>query len=149
MPEEEKTFIQPTGAVMDVQAPKTVNNVPEPVVPNDPPSPPTAATTPAEQPKVTPLAVPLGSKTPHHSSRPIVTIICAVVVALVLAGLTVYAFQKSKDSKTSAPTPLSGVATIKASDVDQIGNDVDAAMQKIDDTKDLPAADLADAVLGL
>lgn len=169
MPEEEKTSIQPTtGAIMDVQAPKNANTgselsepsmatsgtdstgtkVTELAVPTN--SDPNISQ-PDSQSKESPLAVALGDKTAHHGSKPVVAIIFAAVVALLLAGLTVFAFQKSqtKTPTRTATNTVNPAAVVKASDVDQTSSSIDASLQKIDDTKDLTATDLTEASLGL
>lgn len=99
-----------------------------------------------------PLGVPLGDRTAHHHRRPLGVVIVAIIIALLLAGLSVYAWQKTKPAtkaKTSSSTTASTVAAIKPADVNQASQDVDATLKQVDDTKDLNANDLSNATLGL
>jgi hypothetical protein len=160
---------QTTGAVMDVQPPKSVDVAvestpavepvatvePSPAIESAPAAEEASSSTEStsEQPPAqnNPLAVPLDG-TAHHKAKPLGVIIFALIVAGVLAGLTVYAFKNSQSS-TTKPTASTQqaktVETVTPADVDQASKDVDAEFQKIDDTKDLTASDLADSTLGL
>lgn len=140
-------------AVNEEQTPEDTSNSPEP----SPVTEDSAAAQPQpDAPAVTPpLGTPVSDKSAHQRRKPIGVIVVAIIIALVLAGLSVYAWQKSKQAvpKTSSNTPAVSqkVATtaVRPSDVDQTGKAVDNSLNQLNDVKDLSTNDLSNATLGL
>jgi uncharacterized protein HemX len=86
----------------------------------------------------------------HKSGAPIAAIIVAILVALGLVGVTVYAYMQS-NKKTPATTTTTQQTTDKATtqDVDQASKDVDDSLKSLDANKDFPESDLSDQSLKL
>ncbi len=94
-----------------------------------------------------PMAIP-PAPAGTHKGAPKAAIVVAVIIALALAALTVFAYMKTKnDSKQSVNDRAS--SSVTASDVDQASKDLDTSLNKADDTKDFPESDLTDQNLGL
>jgi hypothetical protein len=84
-------------------------------------------------------------------------ILIAIIVALALVAGAGYAYWQNKQASTpkkpavtttqKQTTPTKNPAT--AADVDKASNDIDAAIKKIDETKEYQETDLSDATLGL
>ncbi len=97
-----------------------------------------------------PMAIP---PAPVHkkSGAPKAAIVVAIVIALALAGLTVFAYLKTQngaDSKTpSTSTDSSQKAT--TDDVDQATKAIDDSANSTNDTTDFPANELSDQSLNL
>jgi len=161
-----------SGSVMDVRPPGSATLTP-PVVDDvsmssEPPSTsPTGLTEPTNP--VPPMATP-----PHlppadsgisagHSMPPAaiplpkkeggkaIKIMLIIVIALALIGGAVYFYLKNQDKKqTTVPTATTAqVSPASATDVDQTSKDIDATIQKIDNTTDVSNTDLTDTTLGL
>ncbi len=136
-----------------------------PVVPSDP-----AQTAPTdefpEQPSETstpdittpsPDHAQLDQHVQHHkaSGVPVAAVVVAIIVTLVLSGLVIFTFIKSKNdtnlgettstnSKTTATKPQASPA-----DVDQATSDIDTSLSSIDDAADFSATNISDQSLGL
>lgn len=125
----------PTGPVMDVQAP------PAPAAASQP-----AASTPTATPAVsTPTS-------PHKKGKtPFGVMFVAVLVGLGLCGLTVFAYLKTKDAPTVRDNQNAATTQQKASakDVDETTKGIDESMKSLDDAADFNDADLSDSNLGL
>ena len=111
-----------------------------------------AATPPADNAGNKPaLGTPVGDKTPHHHSAPLGPIIVAVIVALVLGGLTVYALKTKNPAAPTANTASTSktATTVKSSDVSKTSDDVDSSLKQVNDTQDFNSNDLSNATLGI
>lgn len=90
---------------------------------------------------------------PAHASsnKPIGAIVTAIVVALILAGLTVFAFIKTSNTiePISEDTGASTQPAATPADVDKTIEDIDKTMNSVDDTQDINNQDLSDPSLGL
>lgn len=89
--------------------------------------------------------------------RPVAVIVVAVLVALIMAGLTVFAYMKTKnstkptgDQSSQQPTASEKTQTQGATtaDVDSVSKEVDNAAAA-NETADIPESDLTDQSLGL
>ncbi len=151
-----------TGPVMDIQAPPVSQQATD--VQNNSVTPvteapqyaagdaPMAAT---EEPQAaTPLVATPGNHGAHHRA-PIGAIMVAVVVAAVLAVVSVYAFnntQRTADNNATDKTAEQAkpaVETVKQSDVDATTKDIDATMGQLDESSQLNSEELSDNSLGL
>jgi len=163
---EDQNQPKPEGQIMDVApAPPAESDNPSenPIVPSvsADESPQTtennasgnAAPTPAapEQPaqdgKLPAPAMPTG----HKAGGPIIAIVAAVVVALGLAAITVFAYMKTQQTDKPAPqqnTSANESTTAPAEEVDQAAKDVDEAINAADEA-DFNEAELTDESLGL
>lgn len=90
-----------------------------------------------------------------HGKTPVVAIVVALIIALGLAGLTVFAYMKNKnsvkpeyDATTQQPT-VAKTTPATTSDVDATTKEVDTTLQEIDNAEDFADASLTDATLGL
>jgi hypothetical protein len=92
---------------------------------------------------------PNGPVKKHHGAM--LVIIIAIILVLALVGVVIYIYmRRNNDAITSKKTNTnSTVARATASDVDDTSKVVDDAQNQINDDKDLPASDIADATLGL
>lgn len=95
---------------------------------------------------------------PAHAKKksPMLAILIIIVLALGLAGGAVYLYMKTKDStkNTQATNNITDTtktteAPITQTEVDNTAKEVDAAVDNLDDAKDLNANDLTDTTLGL
>lgn len=150
------------GNVDPVEAP--IDQSPE--SPTAPPSPETGqAPTQTAHPSPETSALPVAAQTTpdssgqtqqlksgHDHKAPIVAIASAVVVAIALAGVTVYAYMQSQDTgqqepeistQQAAPAP-----TVSEQDVNQAEQTVEEALQSSEQA-DFPDAELTDQSLGL
>lgn len=122
------------------------------------------AAAPAEQTdKQSPLAAsplaiannqPAAPAVKSKSGLPIGVVVIAIIVCLVLGGLSVVAYMKTnKDTTTkSSNTPTTATpVTTKATtaDVDTVTKEVDSVLSASDETTDFPANEMSDASLGL
>jgi uncharacterized protein HemX len=116
------------------------------------PAPSPAEDTAPKAADASPMAIP---PTPvHHARVPRGTIIVAIVVALLLAGTSVFAYLKTKDSTITSDqnkTQTQDTATPKVttSDVNQTSQEIDDGLKTIDESKDFGTSDLTDSTLGL
>ncbi len=111
-----------------------------------------------EAPANNPMAVTpdnAGSAPLRHKA-PIGAIIAAIVIALLLAAATIFAYlRSSKDTtatSTKFPTTAASTATqpqLKASDIEQTSQGIDDSIKSIDNNKDFSSTDLSDTTLGL
>jgi uncharacterized protein HemX len=135
----------------------------------EPASQPAPATPEAVAPVApTPPAVdqPAAPHDPHqqmlaaHASKkgaPVVVIVVAIIIALGMAGLTVFAFMKTKDStkpsgdqshQEMSSSDNSATKAATTADVDEASKAVDSAIAS-DEATNLPESDLSDQTLGL
>jgi hypothetical protein len=135
----------PPAPVEEVKAPE-VAAATEPTVSNDL-QPATTEAKPAENP----MAIP--PKPAHQAHVPRGTIIVAIVVALLLAGTSIFAYLKTKDDTTTSnnnkTSQKATPAKVTTSDVSQTSQQIDDTLKTVDDTKDFEANDLGDTALGL
>lgn len=143
------------SVVSGADSPAGIISEPTPPAPTEPePTPPAPfnaeAASQDEQPQPAPATQ---APHPHKSGAPVGTIIIAIVIALVLAGLAVFAYNRSKNQPAASKTPASQPAASKtpatASDVDATNQQIDASLATVDDNKDFAATELSDATLGL
>lgn len=82
-------------------------------------------------------------------------IIVAVIIALALVAGAGYAYWSNNKDKTSSETTKQTTTQtmtetkVTGTDVDKVSSDIDAAINKVDDTKDFPETDLNDSTLGI
>lgn len=83
-------------------------------------------------------------------------IIAAVLIALCLIGGAGYAYWQNSSKSTPAPTSTektnnggSASGTASGSDIDSASKDLDASLNKVNDTSEFTSTDLADTTLGL
>ena len=94
---------------------------------------------------------------PHKSSgAPVAAIVIAIIVALALCGLVVFAFFKAKnDTKLGGDTSSSNSQTTvtkpqaSPTDVDQTTSSIDQSLNSANDATDFSATDISDQSLGL
>lgn len=169
--ESEASVAEPTSAPVFEQSPvePPPEQAPEapaevPVSEETPPTDPAPITENSDSPPVSestadtsapgadnPMAIDHTQQPVAHkkSGAPMAAIIVAIVIAITLAALTVFAYMKSKsDTKITSKSAPTAAAALTAADVDQAGQEMDATLQKADDTKDF-ANELNDASLGL
>lgn len=95
-----------------------------------------------------PPAAPSG----HKASGPLFAIIAAVLVAVGLAAVTVYAYinstEKDKKGIDNSQQESTKTPAVTSQDVDNASNDVDDALNSTEDT-DFPDSELTDQSLGL
>lgn len=141
------------GQIMDV-APAPVeadslskNSVVPTVSADESPQAPEAPRQPAHDDKLPAPAMPTG----HKAGGPIIAIVSAVVVALGLAAITVFAYLKTQQTDNPAPqqnTSANEPAPAPAEQVDQATKDVDEAINAADEAG-LDETELTDESLGL
>lgn len=102
-----------------------------------------------------PLAIPQQHAV-HKTHSPMLAILIAVFVAIVLAGVVVFMYMRSKTGKVgTADTNTSNSQTIvekpqaSVSDVDATTKELETNLSQIDESKDFAATELSDASLGL
>ncbi len=141
---------EPHGNTMDIQAPNPPQGQP---IAGPGPSPATPPSVPAGF--VTPPVTdhPPSQPTPTISqqktrSMPLVAVVVAIVIALGLIGLAVFAYFRHKDMPAGEHHHMSSTE-VTTNDVDNTGKDVDNALSSANDNKDLPESDLSDQALGL
>jgi uncharacterized protein HemX len=83
-------------------------------------------------------------------------IVAAILIVLCLIGGAGYAYwQNSKETPVPAPTQTTKATTqtttakVTGKDVDSATKDIDASLNKVNDTTDFTTNDLSDATLGL
>lgn len=89
----------------------------------------------------------------HKAAAPLMAIIAAILVALGLAAVTVYAYMKSQDeapksTETSQTETQDSVPAATSADVDQASGEVDEALNASEEA-DFPDSELTDQSLGL
>lgn len=131
--DQNNTSPQGGGPVMDIQVPK-------------------ADTPPAAEPQTAPpapeAAQPL--KPPKKGKTPVGVILVAVLTAISLSVLTVFAYMKTKDNpqiKNDQQSQTEQKAT--TGDVDDTTKGIDESLKSMDDTADFNDTDLSDSNLGL
>lgn len=159
-----------TGQVMDIQATKPVAEAtavaPEAVVPQpeattpDLAEPPQAAETENTTTADTPVdaqpgeeAAPLAAEAPKPQGhkRPLVPIIVAVLIALSLSGVAVFAYlnqQKKTETKQTSQT-TSPAPSATSADVDETNQAIDTDLNSANDDADLDDNTLSDTNLNL
>lgn len=108
---------------------------------------PVAPKQPAHDGKLPAPAIPTG----HKAGGPIIAIVSAVVVALGLAAITVFAYMKTQQTETPASqqsTSAGETTPAPTEEVDQAAKEVDEAINAADEA-DLNEAELTDESLGL
>lgn len=161
---------QPTTApILDVQPPKqddiatpppeqetpaqpTPSETPQPTTPSieSTPSPTSeasanpAAPDPVKQPEL---------MAPKKHGAPVLVIVIALVVAAVLAVFTVLAFTQ-QDKNAAKKQPANGTAqqspqAVTPGTVEETSDEVDAAINELDDLADFPEDELSNTSLGL
>lgn len=105
----------------------------------------------ASSPPQTPVPTTAQNGDKHHS--PYGAVVAAVVIAVLLAGLTVFAYLKTSGNKTATGTNKSSTqavpAPVTSNEVDQTNSQIDDAMKSANDTEDFGSTDLSDSALGL
>jgi hypothetical protein len=137
----------PTAAEVTEQpaAPAEETNQAE-ITANDNPTPATADSQPTEN---NPLAIDSAAHT-HKSNVPVAAIALAVLIAIVLIGITVFAYIRTKNDGAATTTKTNLVQPkVTTQDVDQTSTEIDGTVNKVDDTKDFAGEDLTDKALGL
>lgn len=88
---------------------------------------------------------------PHKASAPVAAIVAAILVAIGLAAVTVYAYQKTQNDSKAAKTNTSTQTELKstAKEVDQTAKEIDSTLTTTDDAKDFPESEITDQSLGL
>lgn len=102
-------------------------------------------------PTPVPAAQPGKAKPPKKHGAPVAAVVVAIIIALGLIGVAVFAYMKSH-KHTPAPATTAAPAApaaVSATDVDNAGKTVDSNLQKADDAKDFPTTDLSDTSLSL
>jgi flagellar basal body-associated protein FliL len=88
---------------------------------------------------------------PAHAAgkkkAPIGVIVAAIVIALLLAAVAVFAYMKTQNKAASSNNPK--VPTIGVSDVSETEKQLDDSLSKVSDDTDFAVGDLSDASLGL
>ena len=108
-----------------------------------------------EQPLLGSHEQPIHGHKPPHSGMPIMAIAIAVVVAIVLAGLVVFAYTRNssgdidRKDTTGIYQPITEKPQATTADVDETNKEIDAGLEKANDTADFPESELSDASLGL
>lgn len=124
------------GPVMDIQAPK-VDAAPAA-------APQAQAAAPASAEAAKPL------KPPKRGKTPLGVIFMAILVAMSLSALTVFAYIKTKDSPPVRSDQQSqNEQRATTGDVDDTTKGIDESLKSMDDTADFNDTDLSDSNLGL
>lgn len=89
----------------------------------------------------------------HKAPSPVLAIVAAIVVALGLAAVTVYAYMQTQtkdDRKTNSSQSANTAASaeVKKEDVDRTAGEIDNALKATEET-DFPESELTDSNLGL
>jgi multisubunit Na+/H+ antiporter MnhC subunit len=139
----------PTSFIPTVEADDSPMHVPpQESTQDENPAPEQANDTdkPSEESQSQPPAMPPA----HKGSAPIAVIIAAIVIAIGLVGVTVYAYMQSqdKDEKTDTSQTQQTTPEVTGEDVDQTTADVDEALGATEEA-DFPEAELTDQTLGL
>ncbi len=146
--QQEHTDVSTEHIITSINADDTNSSQPEPAVPQEAQS---TDATPAGTHEQTP-----SSHAHAKRSAPVAAIIIAIIVAVGLAGMVVFAYMQNKDSGDikRSDTPANSQAVVEkpqasVSDVDSTTQEIDSGLQKADDAKDFSATDFSDASLGL
>ncbi len=86
---------------------------------------------------------------PKKKSKSTGIIIVAIIVALVIGGVIVFAYLKGRTKPAPAPTDQTTTQPVSSTDVTNASKSVDQDLSKADDTKDFNSNDLSDSTLGL
>lgn len=145
--------------VIDVKTPDETPIIPTVEAAGDPPAGEEApvpvqqtAPEPASSPEQpadiqTPADVP---EPPHKAGAPIAAIIAAILVAIGLAAVTVYAYMKTQeDGKKTTSTSTQTDSSNAANEVDQTTKEIDSTLNSTSEATDFPEAEITDQSLGL
>ncbi len=108
---------------------------------------------PANQPDTKPAeadskplkALPAG----HKTTSPVLPVVAAVLVAIGLAAVTVYAYMQTQPKKDNKPnTSQSAAPEVKSEDIDKEAKEIDRSLEAADEG-DFPISELTDSNLGL
>lgn len=149
-----------TAPMMDVQPPRQGDPPASPNAPSTNVITPPPAEQPAEEPNpVTKTGAPDPIKRPeitatHKHSAPIVPIILALVIAAILAVVTILAF---KNNKAAAPTESAEStnnltqqeAPVTPESIDTTTAEIDQTLGELDENSDFPEDELSDQNLNL
>lgn len=152
--------------IEDVQPPKAVSVDPDSQTPSAPSMPSAALGGTAQvnpisatgQTEEAPIAPPDESSKPKqaklisahaHSNKPIGAIIAAILIASLLAGLTIFAYIKTKDSDSKSANTPPPTSAATAEDVDKTSQDLDNSLSGANNTEGFSTNDLTDSSLGL
>lgn len=95
-------------------------------------------------------AAPAPMEAPHKAGAPIAAITAAILVALGLAAVTVYAYMKSQnENKPAATTTTQSASQTAASEVDKTTKEIDNTLSSTSEATDFPANEISDQSLGL
>lgn len=91
---------------------------------------------------------------PHepHKGAPTVAIVIAIIVAIGLAGVVIFAYMQSRNSDTIERTDTQSLTEkpqASVTDVDTASQEIDSELEKANDSTDFAANDLDDSTLGL
>ncbi len=122
---------------------------------NDTPqSEPGAASTTSQDHPASENSVPPATPPKTKHPRPKGAVIAAIVIFLLLAGLSVFAYMKTKNKtesvadKPAATTPAVQSA-VTPQDVDKTNEELDKSLNNASDASDINQTDLSDRALGL
>ena len=94
----------------------------------------------------------------NHHKTPIVAIFIAITLAILLAGLVVFAYlknnrngniQRSDNTTSSNAIPAPTVSAVTGNDVNSTSNSIDTSLKKANDSTDFADTTLSDTTLGL
>lgn len=83
------------------------------------------------------------------SPKPLGAVIAAVFIGLLLAGVSVFAYLKTKGADKPAPKPQASQTSVKPQDVDNTAQEIDKTLESASQAEDLGEGDLTDQSLGL
>ncbi len=146
-PAEEQVSQVTHSVIPNVEAAENTDNSPENSDQNNSSSIP-AADNPIQNHQNDGTAA-ASAQSQHKSGAPIVTIVAAILVAIGLAAITVYAYMQQQP-KTAEPstTTQSTTPTVSEDEVNQADADVDEALKSADEV-DFVESELTDQSLGL
>lgn len=152
-----ETAVTATPAVVeDPLATEEVTEIPESTATETPTAeavPSTEAVPTANTPEVptseNQMAITPANAGPVKHKAPVGAIIAAIIIALVLAGTTIFAYLKTTKTATTDKSVTPVQQPVKAADVQQTSQDVETSLKAIDENKDFANTDLSDTTLGL
>jgi hypothetical protein len=159
----------PTAPVMDVTPPTDAAEMPAsaptvaPAAAEVPSTPAPAATTDASAAPAAPESTPEApapaspmainaAAVPMKHHAPVGVVVGAIIIALVLAALTVFAFMKLNKNSDSTKAPVKQATTaakVTSSEVQETATAIDQSISSVNDSQDFNANDLTDTTLGL
>lgn len=84
---------------------------------------------------------------------PVITIVVAIIVALGLAGLAVFAYMKTNETKktpeSNQPVSPAAAENVTTQDVEEVDSQTEADLNSVDEATDFPETDLSDQSLEL